>query len=322
LATVSGLTRIVDVSEFEAYLEAWTNEGRLLRVNGGRPGTLSTMESEALPDWSPQDLLLLHLRRTRPEAPIRNAFDAVARVRSVLSPAEVERMRRVADLTMRSIRETAGWVKEGVDERTLEGHFQLACKRGGSQRVAFHPIIKSGPNSNRPWRVLTAHYDRRNRKMTNGDLVIFDVGCELDHYVSDVGRTFPVSGRFSPEQRLALELSTAVADAIIAAVRPGLTLRDLQTVAEANIPDDQKKYMQTGLYFGHHIGLSTSTPVLTDEPLATGMVFTVEPWYYNHDTQISVFVEDVLLVTENGVEVLTRELPRRPEELERMVGGR
>ena len=120
LATVSGLTRIVDVGEFEAYLEAWTGEGRLLRVNGGHPGALGALESEALPDWSPQDLLLLHLRRTRPEARTRNAFDAVARVRSILSPAEVERMRRVADLTVRSIRETAGWVAAGVEVLTRE----------------------------------------------------------------------------------------------------------------------------------------------------------------------------------------------------------
>ena len=207
----------------------------------------------------------------------------------------------------------------GVDERTLEGHFQLACKKGWSKRVPFHPIVKSGPNSLRPWRVLTAHYDRRNRRLENGDLVIFDVGCEFDHFVSDVGRTFPVSGRFTPEQRRALELSTSVSDAIIAAVKPGITLLDLQEVAESHIPNDQKKYMQTGLYFGHHIGLSTGTPVLTDEPLQPGMIFTVEPWYYNHDDQISVFIEDVILVTETGAEVLSDDLPRSAEELEKLV---
>ncbi len=321
LASVSGIENIVDADEFEAYVGAWTREGRLLRINGGRQGPLPSMETEALPDWSPQDLLLLHLQTTRPEARIRNAFEPVARVRSVKTPAEIEKMRKVAELTTRSIRETAGWVRAGVDERTLEGHFQLACKRGGSQRVPFHPIIKSGPNSLRPWRVLTAHYDRRNRRMEDGDLVVFDVGCELDHYVSDVGRTFPVSGHFSPEQRKALELSTSVSDAIIAAVQPGLTLRELQEIAERHIPNDQKKYMQTGLYFGHHIGLSTGTPVLEDEPLQPGMIFTVEPWYYNHDHQISVFIEDVLLVTETGVEVLTTDLPRRPEELEKLVPG-
>ncbi len=322
LATVSGIEQIVDADTFEARLEAWTREGRLLRVNGGRRGELPSSATVALPDWDAEDLLLLHIRTTRPTARITNAFEAIARVRSVKSTAEIDAMRRVAELTARSIREAAGWVTSGVDERTLGGHFQLACKRGGSQRVPFHPIVKSGPNSLRPWRVLTAHYDRRNRRMENGDLVIFDVGCELDHFVSDVGRTFPVSGRFSPEQRRALELSTSVSAAIIVAVKPGITLLDLQEVADSNIPNDQKKYMQTGLYFGHHIRLSTGTPVLTDEPLQPGIIFTVEPWYYNHDDQISVFIEDAVLVTETGAEVLSDDLPRRPEELAKLVPGR
>ena len=77
--------------------------------------------------------------------------------------------------------------------------------------------------------------------------------------------------------------------------------------------------MQTPSYFGHHLGLSSGDPSLLEEPLAPGMVFTIEPWYYNHDLGISVFVEDVLLVTDDGVEVLTRTLPRTPDELERMV---
>lgn len=85
------------------------------------------------------------------------------------------------------------------------------------------------------------------------------------------------------------------------------------------IPDGEERYMHVPSYFGHHLGLSSGDPSLLDEPLAPGMVFTVEPWYYNHDLAISVFVEDVLLVTPGGVEVLTRSLPRSPEDLERMV---
>jgi Xaa-Pro aminopeptidase len=155
--------------------------------------------------------------------------------------------------------------------------------------------------------------------MEAGELVIQDVGCAVDGYVSDVGRTFPVDGHFTPAQRAKLELSTRVSDAVIAAVRPGVTFADLTRVAYEAIPDDEEPYMQTPSYFGHHLGLSTGDPSLLEEPLAPGMVFTIEPWYYNHDLGISVFVEDVLLVTDDGVEVLTRALPRSPDELERLM---
>ncbi|MCH7709012.1 MAG: aminopeptidase P family protein [Myxococcales bacterium] len=127
-------------------------------------------------------------------------------------------------------------VAAGVDERTLEGELEAAFKRGGAQRPAFDSIVKSGPNSLWPWRILAAHYDRRNRVMLDGELVIFDVGCEVDHYASDVGRTFPVSGAFTLEQEAALRVSTTAADAVIAAVRPGVTLAELQAVAEAASP--------------------------------------------------------------------------------------
>ena len=76
--------------------------------------------------------------------------------------------------------------------------------------------------------------------------------------------------------------------------------------------------MQASLFFGHHLGLSTGDPNL-NVPLKAGMIFTVEPWYYNHDENISVFTEDVILVTEDGCEVLTRDLPRRPEDLENLM---
>ena len=77
--------------------------------------------------------------------------------------------------------------------------------------------------------------------------------------------------------------------------------------------------MQTPSFFGHHIGMAAGDPALVNEPLSAGMVFTVEPWYYNHDLEIAVFVEDVVLVTDDGAEVLTRTLPRTPEEIERWM---
>jgi len=294
---------------------------RALYVNLGNGGTAEEISTGLTPDLAPEHLLVLHLRKTLPRATIGNAFPAIARVRAVKSPAEIDVIRRLVRLTEDAIAQAAAHVADGIDERSLEGWFELGCKQGGAQRIPFHPIIKSGPNSLWPWRVLAAHYDRRNRDVRDGDLVIFDVGCELDHYVSDVGRTFPVSGAFTAEQAAVLEMQRRVSAAIVSEVRPGVTLAEVQRAAELAIPPEQRRYMQTGSFFSHHLGLSTGDPVLTDEPLRAGMVFTVEPWYYNHDTGISVFVEDMILVTENGAEILTSSLPRSAEGLAAMVMG-
>ena len=155
--------------------------------------------------------------------------------------------------------------------------------------------------------------------MEQGDLVIFDVGCEYNYYVSDVGRTFPVSGQFTKEQKEILEMETGIADQIIDFIRPGITFQDIRQLTDRIIPADAKKYMQVGLFFGHHLGLSTGDPNLPTITLQPGMIFTVEPWYYNHDQQISVFTEDVILVTEDGCEVLSKALVRKPGDLERLM---
>ena len=318
----SGLSTTRRPSELPSAVRAWVEDGRKLRVDLGRSGAIPAIASDFVLGLSPAEGLLFHLQRSYPGAPVENAFDDVARLRMVKGPEEIEALRRVCELTVEAIRHAAGFVREGVDERALEGELEAAFKRGGAQRPGFASIIKSGPNSLWPWRILAANYDRRNRVMKDGELVVFDVGTELDYYVSDVGRTFPVSGRFSEIQKAKLEMITAVSDAVLAAVRPGVTFSELKGVAVAKIPEAERRYMQAGGFFGHHIGLSSGEPALPDAPLEPGMIFTVEPWYYNHDDGISVFIEDDVLVTEDGHENLTRALPRSPAELEAMTGAR
>ena len=103
-----------------------------------------------------------------------------------------------------------------------------------------------------------------HRTMRDGELVIFDVGTELDYYVTDVGRTFPVSGKFTEEQKRTLDMVTAVSDAIIAAVRPGVSHRELARVGGEKMPPAARKYMQPTAFNGHHIGLDTSDPANLD----------------------------------------------------------
>jgi Xaa-Pro aminopeptidase len=317
----SGLADLRPVGELEPLLDRWSGDGTTVWIDAGGPGEVEAPSPGLAGELGASATALLALSGRQPPLVLANAFETMARIRMVKSPAEIAALSRAANATVGAIRHAASAVRPGVDERTLEGEFEAACKRTGSQRPAFSSIVKSGPNSLWPWRVLAAQYDRRNRSMDAGDLVIFDVGCEVDYYVSDVGRTFPVGGSFSPRQREVLEMITDVADSVIAGVRPGVTLVELKQLALRVIPEAERRHMQTGSFYGHHLGLSVGDPALVDVPLQAGMVFTVEPWYYNHEEEIAVFVEDMVLVTRDGARVLTEDLPRSPEALARMVGS-
>lgn len=319
IARRSGIERVRPLEELHGTVDAWVAEGQTVWLNLGRRGTVEPRESAFVQSWSPEQALALHLRRVFPGLALGQAFGSVARLRMVKGPEEVEKIRRACAITCEGIRDAAAHIREGVDERTLEAELEAGWKRRGAQRRAFDSIVKSGPNSLWPWRILAAQYDRRNRVLRDGELVIFDVGCELDHYASDVGRTFPVSGRFSEAQARRLRMVTRVTDAVIAAARSGVTLAELQSVARASIPESERPYMQTGLFFGHHIGLDVGDPSLPDVVLEPGMVFTVEPWYYNHDEGLAVFLEDNIVITADGAENLTGWFARTPEELESLL---
>lgn len=320
LARWSGLT-VLPFDSLLPKLRQWSQSDVALLVTARPEALAPSIPSPFVTSRLPAAHFADYVEAALPGVAVGSALEAIRRVRGVKSPAAVAQLGEVARLTTQAIEHAATFVRDGVSERELEAEFEAACKRGGGQRIPFAPIVKSGPNSLWPWRILAAHYDRRNRRMKDGELVIFDVGCELNHYVSDVGRTFPVSGRFSPRQREILEMEVGVADRVIEAIRPGVTFADLRAVADAAIPVEHRPFMQAALFFGHHIGLSTGDPVDEAAPLEVGMVFTVEPWYYNHIEQISVFTEDVVVVTPTGVEVLSDALPRTPDELEAMVGS-
>ena len=324
LAVRTGLAAVKPMAQFETDLAAWVAAGRRLRVDPGGPGAVVADEPGPIQPVAPLRHFAAWLARRHPSAQMSSAYRDVALTRMVKSPAEIALMRRSARLAVDGIAHAAQFVKDGIDERGLEAELEAFYKRGGAQRLPFASIIKSGPNALWPWRILATHNDRRNRRMRNGELVIFDVGCELHGYVSDTGRTFPVSGRFTDEQRAILTMEVAVSDAIMAAMRPGVTLADVQQVAERAIPADARAYMQTGSFFGHHLGLSSADPSVDDVPLAPGMVITVEPWYYNHDRGISVFTEDDILITATGRENLTGHVARTPAALEALmrVSGR
>ena len=325
LKALSGVDSVLTDDALPAVLATLAAANQRVLIDADRSAEMNTAldagRNAAFTRTTPGSVLAARVLQLAPSLRLSNGYSLIAALRMVKSPREIALMRETARVTAVALARGAARVAPGADERALTGAFAADCMALGAQRVAFTPIIKSGDNSLWPWRILGAHYDRRNRQLQRGELVIYDVGCEREHYVSDVGRTFPVSERFTQRQRELVEMVRHVSDAVIAAARPGVTLEELQTTAAAAIPAAARPYMQAPLYFGHHIGLDASDPAISSATLAPGMVFTIEPWYYNHTDGVAVFIEDEILITPTGSENLTASLPREASGLEAMRAG-
>jgi Xaa-Pro aminopeptidase len=242
--------------------------------------------------------------------------------------------------------------RPGLHEYALEAELLHEFRRNGAQFPAYTPIVASGPNA------CVLHYDVNDRPMRDGELVLIDAGCELDGYASDITRTFPVNGRFSPAQRTLYELVLAAQEAAFAAIAPGrpysafheaalrvLTqgMLDLGLIAAgkyASVEDaiaDKAHvpfYMHgTGHWLGmdvHDVGAYRDLGQL-DKPsrrLVAGMALTVEPGIYVRPAEgvpeqywhIGIRIEDDVIVTEDGYRLLTGSAPKTVAEIEALVG--
>lgn len=265
------------------------------------------------------------IREANPEAQVSSVEGFLARLRVVKSPAEIEVLRKAVHASIAGHRALAARLAPGVYEYELEGVAQEAFRRHGSEREGYPMIIGSGPNA------CILHYNANKRRVGANELVLVDIGAEYSYYTADLTRTYPSSGRFTPRQR---ELYIAVLDALKYAEReakPGVTLRQLHQKVVAFFRNhklrakDENGEMQTlDRFFVHGLSHMLGMDVHdldTNEPLRPGMVFTIEPGLYIPAEGIGIRIEDNYVVTETGVENLSRALPREPSEVERMVRG-
>ena len=243
-----------------------------------------------------------------------------AALRLIKDADELARLRHAIGVSTQAIREAMRTVAPGQYEYELEATIETVFRRGGAERVGFPSIVGSGPNS------TTLHYDKNRRQMLAGDLVVTDVGAEFGYYTADVTRTFPVSGRFTPRQRAIYELVLATQQAAIDSVRPGLTVQALNTIARnymrahsgslcGESPCDG--YFPHGL--SHWLGMDVHDVGDYRTPLAPGMVLTVEPGIYLPEEALGVRIEDDVLVTATGHELLSGDAPRQPADIEKLM---
>ncbi len=277
---------------------------------------------------------------------IKDPHALLDEMRLIKGPEELAVMRRAAAITTGAHRRAMRSARPGRAEYELEAELLHEFRRQGAQAPAYTPIVAAGD------RACVLHYVQNNGRLEDGDLLLIDAGCELDGYAADVTRTFPVNGKFSGPQREVYELVLAAQTAAIAAARPGngwdaphhaavetlaQGLIDLKLlaggVAEALETESYKKYYMHRT--GHWLGLDVHDAGDYKRggewrKLAPGMVLTVEPGCYiragdgvpERFAGIGVRIEDDVAITDAGAEVLTRDAPKHPAEIEAWMGSR
>ncbi|MEO1716923.1 MAG: Xaa-Pro peptidase family protein [Planctomycetota bacterium] len=251
-----------------------------------------------------------------PGASVALDREIVPAMRQAKDEAEIELTRRAIANTAAGLRVGMSEVRPGMSEFDLRTVIETAFHQAGSRRLAFGSIVGSGPNS------CVLHYrgEHDHRVMQAGDLVLCDVGAEVENYAADITRTFPVSGAFSDRQREVYDVVLRAADAAIAEIRPGVMFRELNDIARTVIEDaGYTDDMKHGL--GHFLGLYVHDAGIYHLPLTVGTIITIEPGIYLADEAIGMRIEDDILVTESGFEVLTNDLPRTADEIERFMAG-
>jgi Xaa-Pro aminopeptidase len=245
---------------------------------------------------------------------VKNLSKLLPTMRSIKEDRELERMRRAVAATLAAHRVAARAIRPGVEENWVEPMILIEFKRHGAVRPAFPSIVGSGENS------TILHYPDHDKMIQANSLVVVDIGAEYGRYAADVTRTYPASGTFSDRQALIYETVLRAQQACIDMVRPGVYIEDLNIKAEEIFSEAGfADYFIHGI--GHLVGLDVHDAGLYGEPLAEGMVITIEPGIYIPEERLGVRIEDEVLVTAKGAKLLTADLPRSAGEIERMMRG-
>jgi Xaa-Pro aminopeptidase len=264
------------------------------------------------------------LREALPNTNFEDVRGLLGALRQVKSSAEQALLRVAIERSMAAHRAAMRGLRPGMHEYEIAALMEYTYKRAGCERSGYAPIVGSGFNS------TVLHYDGLKRQMEAGDVVVIDVGGECDAYTADITRTLPVSGRFSQRQREIYEIVLGAQKAAIAAVKPGMTLsrtgdNSLYRIAYdyINTHGHDRNGAPLGPYFihglGHHIGLQVHDAGDPKRPLEPGMIITIEPGIYIPEENLGVRIEDDVLVTPDGAELLTADLPRTVEDIERAM---
>ena len=351
VAEISGIKNVLNARSPGALIEA-ARGGTIFAENGtsiSTNGTIYLLNGDAR-EYPRATALAGQMSASR----VRNALPIFARLRLVKSPYEIRIMRHSIDITNEALMRSMGMIGRAKWEYEVQAEVEYTFRRRNADFWGYPSIVGCGPNA------TTLHYIESQGRIEQNDLMLMDVGAEYDHYTADITRTFPVSGRFSKEQRDIYQIIFDAQEAAAAQLRPGSTVGSASTAARKVIVDglyrlglitDKGSTGQFRVWYmhgwGHWLGMNVHDVGDYRRKLEPGMIMTNEPGIYLRpdalenlpDSEewrefkkavgpafekyrgIGVRIEDDMLITENGVEWMSRGLPRTIEDVEAFMAG-
>ncbi|KAL2490373.1 Metallopeptidase M24 family protein [Abeliophyllum distichum] len=257
--------------------------------------------------------------------------------RWVKSMAELNLMRNSASIACQALLLTMLHSKTIPNEGMLSAKVEYECRMRGAQRMAFNPVVGGGCNGS------VIHYARNDQRIEVGDLVLMDIGCELHGYASDLTRTWSPCGRFSAAQEELYHLILETNEECLRLVKPGTSIREIHNYSVDKLRRGFKKigilkddlprsyHLLNPTNIGHYLGMDVHdcSTISYDRPLKPGVVITIEPGVYipsdfdgpERYRGIGIRIEDEVLITEAGYEVLTGSIPKEIKHVESLLNN-
>jgi Xaa-Pro aminopeptidase len=324
----SGVPTIMWLSSFEQTLNSLMTQAERVYLNSNehlRNGSLTQTREMRFTKWCMEHYPVHSYQRLSP---------IMHELRAIKSQTEIELLQHACDITEKGFRRILNFVKPGVWEHEIEAEYIHEFIRNRSNGFGYTPIIASGANA------CVLHYVENNQQCKDGDLLLMDVGASYANYNADLSRTIPVNGRFTARQKAVYKAVLHVQREAMKLLRPGNTIPEyhkqvgeLMTEQLLNLglldktdvknqdPDKPayKKYFMHGT--SHHIGLDVHDYGNWYRKMEPGMVFTVEPGIYILEEGLGIRLENDVVLTENGIHDLMRNIPIEIEEIEDIMNS-
>jgi len=260
-----------------------------------------------------KEIVFLHKFKERfPMAVIKDLTPILDMMRWVKDDKEVAALRECGRIGSLGFDEAMRVTRPGIFEYQVVAACDFIYQDEGAQCPAYFAIAASGE------RGLSWHYNANNHKLRSGDVILLDYAPDFNYYVTDITRTWPVSGKFTDTQLKMYRCLKEAHEAVIASMKPGTTLQSMKSVAKA-------VYEKHGMgkywldYIGHFVGMAVHDVGPWDKPFVKGVVFNVEPIIEDKDMKIHLRLEDTIVITESGSENLTSQTTTDVEGMYKLI---